>query len=163
MDSKSNTAADADKVWQMMKDIGICMLITSQSQHVRARPMSTIVRKESNDVVMLTEKSSGKEREVEQNSNVVLNFSNGSNEFVSLHGKARRDDSRALIRHLWNPGAQAFWPKGPDDPNVEALIVQPVNAEFWAGHSGLLNSVKMAFAIATGQTPDLGENKKIAL
>lgn len=112
---------------------------------------------------MLTEKVSAKDRELRINPIAILIFSNGATEFVSLRGKVERSDDRVLIKELWSPGATAFWPKGSDDPNVEALIVEPIEAEFWASSSSLLSSVKMAFAIATGRKLELGENKKMAL
>ena len=154
---------EVDRVWRIMSDIKICMLITIAGSKIHARPMSTILRREQNDIVMLTEKASRKESEVAHDSTVVLNFCDGSHDFVSLQGNARMSDDRALLKELWNPGAQAFWPEGPEKANVEAVIVNPVEAEYWASSSGLLSSVKMAFAIATGQTPDLGEHKKVGL
>ena len=154
---------EVDRVWRIMSDIKICMLITIAGSKIHARPMSTILRREHNDIVMLTEKASRKESEMAHDSTVVLNFCGGSHDFVSLQGNARVSDDRAMLKELWNPGAQAFWPEGPEKANVEAVIVNPVEAEYWASSSGLLSSVKMAFAIATGQTPDLGEHKKVGL
>jgi general stress protein 26 len=163
MDKHSSVAADLDKVWAMMKKIGFCMLITGEKSDISSRPMSAIVRKDHNDIIMFTEKQSGKDSQINQNSNVVLNFSDGSNEFLSLKGVADISEDRDLIKKHWNPGAQAYFPNGPDDPDVVAIIVEPRDAEYWITNSGLISSVKMAFAIATGQQPDLGENKKLAL
>jgi general stress protein 26 len=163
MNKHSNVVADLDRVWTMMKKIGYCMLITGREEGLSSRPMATIVRKENDDIVLLTEKLSGKDIQIHQNPNVLLNFCDGSNEFISLKGVAKISEDRGLIKELWNPGAQAYFPKGPDDPNVVAIIVSPKDAEYWITNSGLISSVKMAFAIATGQQPDLGENKKLSL
>lgn len=155
--------ADVDKVWKMIKETNICMLVTPSGAKIHARPMSTIARPEQSEIVMLTEKSSNKDHELASRPSVALNFCNGNHDFVSLQGIADISDERALIRGSWNPGAPAFWPQGPEDPNIEAIIVTPTEAEYWADSSGLFSSVKMLFAIATGQAPDLGEHKKIAL
>ncbi|MEP6828047.1 MAG: pyridoxamine 5'-phosphate oxidase family protein [Aestuariivirga sp.] len=163
MSDEPITSADVDRIWKMMKEINICMLVTVHRDQINARPMATTVRPEHNDIIMLTEKTSGKDRELAESPHAVLNFSNGATEFVALRGIATRNDDRALIKEMWNPGAQVFWPKGPGDPNIEAIIVRPVEAEYWASSSSLLNSVKMAFAMVTGQKPDLGENEKVAL
>ena len=163
MDKHSSIAADLDKVWAIMKKIVFCMLITGRENDISSRPMSTVVSKKNNDIVMLSEKQSGKDSQINYNSYVLLNFSDGSNEFVSLKGVAEISENRGLIKELWNPGAQAYFPKGPDNPNVVAITVSPREAEYWITNSGLISSVKMAFAIATGQQPDLGGNKKVSL
>ena len=163
MDKHSSIAADLDKVWAIMKKMGFCMLITGEEKDISSRPMSSIVRKGNNDIVMLSEKQSGKDSQIHYNPHVLLNFSDGSNEFVSLKGVAEISENRGLIKELWNPDAQAYFPKGPDDPNMVAITASPREAEYWITNSGLISSVKMAFAIATGQQPDLGENKKVSL
>jgi general stress protein 26 len=163
MDKHSNAAADLEKVWAMMKKIGYCMLITGREDDMSSRPMATIVRKNNHDIVMLTEKQSGKDSQIHQNPHVLLNFCDGSTEFVSVEGVAEISEDRELIKELWNPGAQAYFPQGPTDPNVVAILVSPQDAEYWITNSGLISSVKMAFAIATGNQPDLGENRKLSL
>jgi general stress protein 26 len=163
MDKHSSVAADLEKVWAMMKKIGFCMLITGEKSDISSRPMSAIVRKDHNDIIMFTEKQSGKDSQINQNSNVLLNFSDGSTEFLSLKGVADISEDRDLIKKHWNPGAQAYFPNGPDDPDVVVIMVEPRGAEYWITNSGLISSVKMAFAIATRQQPDLGENKRLAL
>ena len=60
-------------------------------------------------------------------------------------------------------GAQAFWPKGPDDPQVVVIHVTPHNAEFWDGDSRIVSTVKFAVALATGTVPSMGDNKKVSL
>ncbi len=38
---------------------------------------------------------------------------------------------RGLIARLWNPGAQAFWPEGPEGSDVAVITAVPERAEFW--------------------------------
>jgi hypothetical protein len=57
-----------------------------------------------------------------------------------------------------------MWWRGPDDPNVCVLRVQPRTAELWDGPSS--NDVA-AFEFVktqlTGETPNFGENRKITV
>ena len=154
---------DVDFVWETMKKLDYCMFVTMPGGRARARPMSSIVERESDAVYFLTDAGTAKDDEIEANPNVLLAYSNGASQFVSTAGSARLSTDRALIRRLWNPGAQAFWPDGPDNPDIVAIVVTPTQAEFWNGPSFIVGGAKMLFAALTGGKPDLGENRKVAL
>jgi general stress protein 26 len=70
----------------------------------------------------------------------------------------------AKIRELWSTEAQAWWPKGPADPDVRVLRVVPDSAEYWdtRGNS-MIVALKLAAARLSGNPPDLGENEKVRL
>jgi general stress protein 26 len=93
---------------------------------------------------------------------VYLGYCNG-HRHLSINGDAELSDNRSIIKRIWTPSAQAFWPNGPDDPSIVAIVVTPHAAEYWDGPTGIVASVKMAFALATGKTPDFGENAKVAM
>src|ERR1700749_2676762 len=62
---------------------------------------------------------------------------------------------------LWSNEAQAWWPKGPTDPEVRVLRVVPDNAEFWDTRGNSITvALKLVAARATRRPPELGENKK---
>jgi Pyridoxamine 5'-phosphate oxidase like len=44
------------------------------------------------------------------------------------------------VEELWSNEAQAWWPKGPTDPEVRVLRVVPGNAEFWDTRGNSLRS-----------------------
>jgi hypothetical protein len=44
-----------------------------------------------------------------------------------------------------------------------AIVATPESAEFWDGDSGLLSSVKIAFAALTGNRPSMGENATVTM
>lgn len=152
-----------NRVWEMMREIDFCMFTTKSGQGLRARPMSSIVKPEEGRIYLLSDRNGGKDEELENNPQVCLCYSNGGSKFVSLSGHATITSDRALIESLWNPGAQAFWPEGPHDPNVYAISITPVNAEYWDGNAGLIAAAKMIWSIATGTKPDLGDNQKVNL
>lgn len=152
------------RLWQLIRKIDYCMFTThAAGGGLRSRPMSTIVREDDDQIFVLSDRHGGKDEEIHANPDVVLSFANGSTAFVSVNGQAVISNDRALIKSLWTAGAQAFWPDGPDDPDVFAIIVTPDEAEYWEGNNGLVAGVKFAYAIATGSKPDLGENRKVAL
>lgn len=155
--------SDSDRVWDLMKKIDFCMLVTHVGKGLRSRPMSTIVEKEERCIYMLTHMAEMKDDEIAENPNVLLNYVNGSDTFVSVSGKATLTNDRMLVKRLWSPGAQAFWPQGPDDPEIWAIRVSPGTAEYWEGDNKVVSTVKFAIALATGTSPHPGENKKVML
>ena len=151
------------RVWQMMAELDFCMLVTNSLAGLRGRPMSSIVKPEEGKIYFLSDQRTAKDDEIAARPEVLLAYGNGASQFVSTRAHAVLSSDRALIKRLWNPGAQAFWPEGPDGANVIAIVATPASAEYWDGNGGVLGSVKMAFALLTGTTPDLGDNSKVSL
>ena len=57
-----------------------------------------------------------------------------------------------------------MWWQGPNDPNVCVLRVDPINAELWDGPSNkIISAVEFVKAQLTGERPNLGENRKVAV
>lgn len=152
-----------NRVWELMHDIDFCMFTTQSGKGMRSRPMSSIVKQDEGNIYFLSDRLGGKDEELEQRPDVALAYSNGASKFVSVTGSAAISTDRGLIERLWNPGAQSFWPNGPSDPDVYAIIVTPTAAEYWDGNSGLVAAAKMVWSLATGQQPDLGDNAKVTM
>lgn len=151
------------KVWDLIDKIDFCMLVTTgRSGALRGRPMSSIGKRDENRIYFLTHADAGaKDDEVAASPAVHLGYSNGR-AHLSVSGDAALLTDRALIERLWNPGAQAFWPEGPSTPGLTVIAVTPNAAEYWDGPNALVALVKFASALATGNTPDFGDNKKVA-
>jgi general stress protein 26 len=81
-----------------------------------------------------------------------------------MTGSAEVFSDSSKARDLWSAEAQAWWPKGPADPDVRVLHVIPKSAEYWdtRGNS-IVVALKLAAARLAGSPPDLGENKKVLL
>jgi general stress protein 26 len=151
------------RIFELMKELDYCMLVTQAPTGMHARPMSTIVDVEAQTIHMLTDLKAAKDEEIKRNPNVLLTFSNGASKNVTLHARAAISEDRALVKGLWNPGAQAFWPNGPSDPSVAAIVLSPISGEYWEGNTGVVAAFKFASAIATGREVDAGANEKVAL
>ena len=153
-----------DKVWSMMKDIGVCMLSTWTGEKLRSRPVAAYARQEENAIYVMTDIGGRKDDEVEAAPEVNLAFSNpSSNSYVSLSGTATVTNDRAKIKELWNTWAKAWW-EGPEDPRIRLLKIVPDSAEYWDSPGKLVSGAIMAFRAMTGQkAADLGENRKISM
>jgi general stress protein 26 len=61
---------------------------------------------------------------------------------------------------IWKSIDSVWW-KGPDDPNIRVLTIEPVLAELWDGPSSkLVAAFEFAKAQITGEKPFTGENRK---
>jgi general stress protein 26 len=88
----------------------------------------------------------------------------GSSSWVSLTGSASVVDDLAKKKDLWNTVVEAWFPNGPEDPDVVLLRVDAASAEYWNSPGGRLASVvSFVKAKVTGTPYDGGENETVAL
>lgn len=88
----------------------------------------------------------------------------GSGSWLSLSGTASVVDDRARKNELWNEFVQAWFPNGPDDPDVVLLKVDADSAEYWNTPGGKPRALfEMAKARVTGNRPDPGDNYTVDL
>jgi len=154
---------DVDRVWELMKKISICMLASWDGGELHARPMGAYVRREDNAVYFLSDARRHKDEEIKQYRKVCLAFADtGGQKYVSLSGNAEVSNDRSKVRELWGTPAKAWW-DSPDDPNIRVLKVTPLDAEFWDAPGTTVSYVKMAAAALTGNRPDMGDNRKVAM
>jgi general stress protein 26 len=72
-------------------------------------------------------------------------------------------DDHARAAAIWKNTDSVWW-KGPDDPNVCVLRVEPVVAELWDGPASRAVAIyEFAKARLTGAKPNLGENRKVTV
>ncbi len=154
---------DIAQVWELIEKIGICMLTTREGEALRARPMSAHAKPDENAIYFLADVRQHKEEIIRQTPSVGLAFAdNGSYKYVSVTGHAEISNDRAKIKELWSTWAKAWW-SGPDDPNIRLLRVDPVDAEYWDSPGKIISGIKMGVAALTGERPDLGRNRKVAM
>jgi general stress protein 26 len=154
-------ASDADRVWELMDKISVCMLTTHDGEQLRSRPMVAVVRRDDDAIYFLGDARRHKEEEVRRNPNVGLAFADGQR-FVSVTGHAAVSHDEAKIKELWSTGAKAWW-DSPEDPNIRLLTVTPDDAEFWEGPGKIVSTIKLLAAGATHSHPDYGTNRKVAI
>ena len=157
--------ADLDRVWEIMEDISVCMVTTHAGGRMRSRPMHGMPERAENAIYFITDTRGAKDDEIAAAPDVCLAFADiGDNTYLSVTGQAdmRRDPAKA--EELWSTEAQAWWPRGPQDPNVRVLRVTVDQAEYWDTRGNSISvALKLMTARMTGREPDLGENKKVQL
>lgn len=165
MSDETTTQQAIDKVWSMMDDIRICMLVTREGETLRARPMDAHPSREEGCVWFLSDRRGHKDDELQHHPQAALTFAHpGRNDYLSVSGEAEVSNDRAKIDELWSDMNKAFWPQGKTDPNICVVRFMPDHAEYWDGPSTSISVVlKMMAARLTGSPTDLGENRKVPL
>ena len=159
----SDTAADVDRVWTLINEIPVAMVVTRQGQgaHMRARPMAMRPAREEGAIYFLTDVDAPKAEEVRRDETICLALAdNKSQKYVSITGRAEIIDDRDRINEIWSIYDKAFWPD-KNDPRIRILRVTPESAEFWEGAGTVVTAVKLVAAIASGERMNIGENEKV--
>lgn len=157
--------SDFTKLKEMIKDIDLCMLTTvDESNDLHSRPMSLNSDVDENgDLWFFTSSNSHKASEIERTPNVNVSFIDTRKQhYVSISGMAELVRDRQKIKELWKPVLKAWFPDGPDQPDVALLKVNVRKAEYWDGPSSTIaQAISFVSAIVTGKQVELGENKKL--
>jgi general stress protein 26 len=160
----SGTDEAKQKLWSMMKGIGVAMLTTEDSGQLRARPMVAAQDHFDGTLWFFTRESSHKVAEVETEHHVGLTYADAdSQNYVSLSGKARLLTDKATIAAHWSEIMRTWFPKGIDDPNAAVLQVEVESGEYWdAPSSTMVHAYGYLKARLTGESPHPGGNQKVA-
>lgn len=149
-------------VWDILKRIDVCMFVTFSGAVPNGRPMSTIAKQDEGAIYLLTEPSTSAALDVAQNGTVLLSYQGGG-DHAAVNGMATINADKTLVKRLWSPGAQAFWPDGPEASHVVAIVVKPASADYWDGPNPVVASAKFLLGLVTGQPPRLGESGRVDL
>jgi general stress protein 26 len=162
----SQSEASADRVWVLIEEIQVAMVVTHDGlgDRLRARPMAAHPAREENAIYFLTDVGAGKVDEVSQNDDVCLAFADHQKgrRYVSVTGRAILSNDRNKIKELWSIADKAFW-RDANDPAIRVLRVQPNAAEFWESGADVVSYVKMMISSVTGGEPHLHDNEKVTL
>jgi general stress protein 26 len=156
--------ANIDRVWDIIETVGVGMLTTHFAGGLRARPLEARPDREAGVIWFLTDVRSHKDDEIGKSPDIGLVFiDHKAKAYLSITGRAQvlRDHTKAM--EIWKDPDAAWW-EGPDDPNVRVIQVTPRTAELWDGPaSKAVAAYEFAKAMATGEEPDLGENRKVTV
>jgi general stress protein 26 len=152
-------------IWDHVRSIGTCMMVTRSETGVRARPMRGILRPEENAIWFFADQESDTDKDVRENPEVCLTFTDTrDNVFVSLSGGVTRVLEKATIVELWDDAASGYFPNGPDDPRVVLLRFEPDMGEYWtAPSSRIVLAIKFLEAKLLGERPSLGARGRTQL
>lgn len=157
--------SDYEKLREMIKDIDLCMLTTvDESDDLHSRPMSLNGDvDEQGNLWFFTSSNSHKASEIERTPNVNVSFIDTDEQhYVSISGDAELVRDKQKIKELWKPVLKAWFPDGPDQPDVALLKVRVKKAEYWdTPSSTIAQAISFVSAIFTGKQVEMGENKKL--
>lgn len=154
-DLNSNSASE--KIKDLAEDIKTCMFCTYKNTKLQSRPMSVQQIDENGHLWFLSDKTSNKNSEIKDNSEVEIFFSENHDKFLSLHGNATISYDRKKIEELWNPIIKVWMQGGVDDPNLSIIHVIPDDGYYWNNKNGkMVAMAKMAASLITGKTMDDG-------
>ena len=147
-----------DLIWKHIRAIETCMMVTHADDNIRARPMRGIVRADQNTIWFFSDTDSHKDEDLRKDPRACLTFADTkSQSFVSVSGIIGRIRDHETISDLWNAGADAYFPSGPDDPRVVLLRFNPQTGEYWdAPSSPIVLAIRFLEAKITGERPNLG-------
>ncbi len=153
------------RIAELIHEIRIAMLTTvAPDGSLHSRPMATQNTPFTGEALFLTRAHSGKVEDIAEDAEVSLSYTNGKNAFVTLNGRARITEDRALIQELWNPMFKAWFPAGEEDPEIRVLRVAVDQAEYWeAPESAILRKAEVLLRAATGGKTHVGEHARVSL
>ena len=152
------------KVAELLRGERIGMLTTTSPEGtLTSRPMSLQHVEFDGDLWFFASRSSRKVAHLTADPQVNV-ATVGSSSWVSLTGHALVVDDLATKKELWNTVVEAWFPDGPEDPDVVLIRVAAASAEYWDSPGGRVASlISFAKAKVTGEPYDGGENETVRL
>ena len=147
------------KIRELAKDANICHFVTNLSTTpLSSRPMATQEVDDEGNIWFMSNKSSDKNQDIEDDDRVQLFYSANSNyEYLSIYGTAEIVFDKGKIHELWTTMAKAWFPDGEDDPAISLIKVSPEDGYYWdTKNNKVVSLFKIAKSIVTGKTDDDG-------
>jgi general stress protein 26 len=161
----SNSAENIDRVWSLIKEISVAMVVThsGHGQQMRARPMAARPVQEDGAIYFLTDASAPKDQEIKHSDNICLVLAdNKGQKYLSVSGRAEIFDDRGRIKQIWSAYDSAFW-RDENDPRIRVMRVRPESAEYWEGLGAVVAVVKLIAANLSGERVNLSKSEKVGL
>ncbi|MFJ5697185.1 pyridoxamine 5'-phosphate oxidase family protein [Arthrobacter sp. NPDC093139] len=133
--------ANISKVTDIINDSHIGMFTTiNEKGALVSRPLAVQDVKDDGDMWFFTGEGTSQVAHIGAHPRVNVSFGQRT-EWVSVAGTAEVVRDRDKIRELWNQAAEAWFPDGPDTPEVVLLRVDSDSAEYWTSPGGTAATV----------------------
>jgi general stress protein 26 len=134
-------AESISKVTDIINDSHIGMFTTiNEAGALVSRPLAVQEVKDDGDMWFFTSANTSQVAHIRANPAVNVSFGKRT-EWVSVAGTAEVVTDRQLIHDMWNQVVEAWFPDGPDTPEVVLLHVDSDSAEYWASPGGTAATV----------------------
>ena len=170
-DTATSTTKKIDDLYDLIDGIEIAMFTTRRADgQLVSRPMATQERVSGADLWFVTDVSSHKLDELENDPHVNLAYYNvKSREWVSVAGTATVTQDRNLIKELYKPDWKAWFGDeggakdgGPGDPRLALILVEAQSVEYLITTKPKpVVLFEVAKAMVTGDTPKVGEQRHL--
>ena len=154
-------------LWDLIKETRFCMLSHRHADgSLHSHPLTTQNKTLGEDgcLYFFVSRKTELGQRLQHDGNVNLAYANVDKDtWVSVTGTARVLEDLEKKRELFNVMAKAWFPGGPEDPEMELVQVQIDEAEYWnVKENKLLQLLKMGKAAATGTRPKkMGEHAEV--
>lgn len=164
-DNVKSPAEQQELLWSLIKDTKFGMFTTRHGSngHLHSRPMTTQNERLDEDAFLwfFMSRQSDPVADLQAEPTVNVVYANPSKDtYVSVSGTAQVVDDLNKKQQLWKKLNEAWFPKGPTDPDLALVRVTIVHANYWdVKESKVMQLIEMAKAAVTGNPPkDLGEH-----
>lgn len=149
-----------EKLQKLLRDFDTATLITrGRADSLHVRPMTIAGVDDNCDLWFITDRSTAKVYDIENNPQVQVVCQNSWSSCVSVSGHAVLDYDRIRLQTLWNASYQIWFPEGLNDPEIVLIHVVGERAEYWdnTGKNALTYAYQAIKAMVTGTTPEIIE------
>jgi general stress protein 26 len=160
----SDSSADVTKVAELIREFRFAMVTTVNTLgELVARPLTVQEAEFDGDLWFIVARDSHEVAELGVNPVAGVSFASNDT-WVSLTGTAAQVDDQARVKEYWNPFVEAWFPDGPEDPNVTLVKFTASGAEYWDSPGGRIASViSFVKSKVTGSVGGGSENAKVNL
>lgn len=153
------------RVWDILEQTGVGMLTTQFGGGMRARPLDARPDRDAGVIRFVIDTRGLKDDEIEACPDVCFIVIDARDKaYLSITGRAEIVDVPLVAVRIWKKSDDVWWPDGPKDTHVRVLSLEPHLAELWDGPaSSAVAKHEFEKARATGEKPNLGENRKVAV
>lgn len=152
-----------ERIWTALSAHPVSMVSLATPEGVKTRPMSGQIDRDRHRLLFISHRHTGIIGEALRSPSVSVAISQEERNFyAAITCAASEIVDRELLREIWTPLADAWFPNGAEDPDATILALTPVTAEIWDGpSSGVLVAFKLATARILGRSPTLGVNATV--
>jgi general stress protein 26 len=118
------------KLLSILRSTDTVVLLTRNADRIAGRPMALVDVDDDGTIYLTTAIGSQKAVEIAADSavNITAQTSKG---IVSIEGRARLTQDRAIIDNLWKDSWRIWYPEGRNSPSIAIVIVSPVEGSYW--------------------------------
>jgi general stress protein 26 len=150
------------KMRELVERLNPCIFCTRLG-HIpfASRPMITAKTDDDGTLWFFSAAGSNKNVEIKMDDHIELLFGDLKNsEFLSIYGRAEILRDPEMAAELWQPGIEAWFQYGPDDPELTLIKVTPILGNYWDGKLNKMREM-LKLSIAEKAGSPVGYNNDV--